>query len=123
MRYSLIAIFTLGIFSLTPSPAKAMDLKKDLGKNLECVKSTAKDSQWNSKWCITSTNKVFINVDGRNTSEMGTVGKARNIGAGYITQYEIENGDLVDYSCKATTKYSLECRENVKKSVIGSIIE
>lgn len=119
MRSSLLAILTLGMFTITPSSTNAMDLKKDLGKDPGCVKSFAEsyENGSNTKWCITNKNKVYINVNGRNNLHMGHIGSAANM-HGSIRQYEIENGKLVSYKCPAPNNYSLECAGEIKKSVI-----
>ena len=112
MRYSLIAIFTLGIFSLTPSPAKAMDLKKESGTNNSCVRQFG-SKQDNVYWCITSKDRVIAHSLYGYKEDAGKLGGAENK-EGKIKQYEIENNKLIVYTCNARNWYVLECSDEVK---------
>ena len=112
MRHSLIAILTLGIFTLTPSSTKALDLKKESGTNNSCVRQFGSKQDY-FYYCITSKNRVIAHGYYGTKVDSGILGKAVNK-EGKIAQYEIENNKLIVYTCNARNWYVLECSDEVK---------
>tara|TARA_Y100001963_G_scaffold124317_1_gene175035 strand:+ start:95 stop:448 length:354 start_codon:yes stop_codon:yes gene_type:complete len=116
MKHSFLAILTLGMLSLTPSSANALDLKKESGKNNSCVQRI--EDSW-GHYCITSSNRVTYTISGSNKiTDVGKLGGAENR-KGIITQFEIEDGKLIEYECNARNYYVLECSDEVERTVQG----
>ena len=120
MGYPLLAITTLGIVSLTTSCANSLDLKKENEKNHSCIKRFETDSDMH--FCITSKKRVVHHYTFEyppSIRDVGKLGKA-SYDRGNINQFEIEDGKLVLYKCKALNKppSKLICADEVESITI-----
>lgn len=118
MKHSFLAILTLGMLSLIPSSANALDLKKESSSTSSCVKRFKADySEYYKQHyvCIDSANRITYNY-GMHSDDAGKLGVAENKG-GTIKQYEIQDGKLVRYKCSARNSYVLQCMNEVERSV------